>query len=366
HEPGELLVQTDLAATLKRIRDDGRDGFYSGETADLIVGFMEKHGGLISHEDLASYEAVEQPPIHGTYRGYDIYSMSPPSSGGIALVTMLNILEGFHLAEYGHNSALYLHLLTEAMRRAYADRAQFVGDPDFNPDMPVEWLTSKEHADELRSSIDLFRANESDSAHFNAAYESEETTHFSVVDAEGNMVSLTYTLEYSYGSRIVVEGAGFLLNNEMGDFNPVPGRTDRSGLIGTEPNQLEPEKRMLSSMTPTIVARDGKPVLAVGSPGGRTIINTVLQVILNVIDFDMNVARAVEAPRIHHQWLPDETDFERGYFSPDTERLYANLGHRIDYRGSQGSAMCIWIDHESGALFGAADSRSYNGRASGY
>lgn len=366
HEPGELMVQPDLAATLKRIRDDGRDGFYSGETADLIVDFMEKHGGLITHEDLAAYEAVEQAPVHGTYRGYDIYSMSPPSSGGIALITMLNILEGFELAEYGHNSAMYLHLLTEAMRRAYADRAQFVGDPDFNPDMPVEKLTSKQHAEALRSSIDLFRASESDSARFNQAYESEETTHFSVVDAAGNMVSLTYTLEYSYGSRIVVEGAGFLLNNEMGDFNPVPGLTTRGGLIGTEPNLLKPEKRMLSSMTPTIMAKDGKPVLAVGSPGGRTIINTVLQVILNMVDFDMNVAEAVEAPRIHHQWLPDETDFERGYFSPDTERLYRNMGHDIDYRGSQGRAMCIWIDHEQGVLFGAADSRSYKGKASGY
>jgi gamma-glutamyltranspeptidase/glutathione hydrolase len=366
HEPGEPLIQSDLAETLKRIRDDGRDGFYSGKTADLIVDFMEKHGGLITREDLAAYRAAELEPIHGTYRGYDVYSMPPPSSGGITLVNMLNILEGFDLASYGHNSAMYLHLLTEAMRRGYADRAEFLGDPKFNPDMPVDRLISKEHGDELRASIEFFRASPSDSARFNQRYESDETTHFSVVDADGNMVSLTYTLEYGWGSRMVVEGAGFLLNNEMGDFNPVPGYTGTNGLIGTDPNLLQPQKQMLSSMTPTIVARGGRPVLAIGSPGGRTIINTVLQVVLNVVDFDMDVADAIESPRIHHQWLPDRTSFERGYFSPDTERLYENMGHEIYYRGGQGSAMGIYIDYENGLVYGAADSRSYNGKASGY
>lgn len=281
---------------------------------------------------------------------------------------MLNILEGYDLAALGHNSAAYLHLMTEAMRRAYADRAQFIGDPAFNPEMPVDWLISKKHADDLRASIATDMKSESDSSAFNGlqSYESEETTHFSVVDVDGNMVSLTYTLEFGYGNSIVVDGAGFLLNNEMGDFNPKPGYTDRNGNIGTAPNRVAPQKRMLSSMTPSIVAQDGKPLLAVGTPGGRTIINTVLQVILNVIDHDMNVAEAVEAPRMHHQWLPDRTSLERGYFSQDTIDLYTLLGHEVVFRGSQGRAMSIFVDHENGLLHGAADSRSYKGRAVGY
>ena len=368
HEPGELLIQKDLAETLKRIRDHGRDGFYTGPTARMIAAFMEEWGGLITEEDLALYEAAEQAPVHGTYRGHDIYSMSPPSSGGIALITMLNILEAYDLPALGHNSAAYLHLLTEAMRRAFADRAQFVGDPAFNPDMPVDWLISKEHANDLRSSIRMDAVTESDSSAFNGfqPYESEETTHFSVVDAEGNMVSLTYTLEFGYGNSIVVDGAGFLLNNEMGDFNPKPGYTDRNGNIGTAPNRVAPQKRMLSSMTPSIVAKDGRPVLAIGSPGGRTIINTVLQVILNVVDHEMNVAEAIEAPRIHHQWLPDRSSFERGYFSQDTIDRYQALGHEVVFRGSQGRAMGIHVDYGNGLLHGAADSRSYKGRAVGY
>lgn len=369
YTPGETWKQPDLARTLKRIQKQGRDGFYKGKTAELIAQFMEKHGGMITKEDLATYEAVEQAPIHGTYRGYDVYAMSPPSSGGVALVEMLNILEGFNLKEIGHNSALYLHLLTEAMRRAYADRAQYLGDPAFNPDMPVERLISKEHGDELRRTIDLFKASESDSSVFNQvllAQESEETTHFSVVDTDGNTVSLTYTLEYGYGSRLVVEGAGFLLNNEMGDFNPIPGRTTRRGLIGTPPNLVAPQKNMLSSMTPTIVARDGKPVLAIGSPGGRTIINTVLQVILNIVDHEMDVAQAIEAGRIHHQWLPNRTSMERFGISPDTQKLYEMMGHEIYFRGSQGSAMGIYIDWEAGMLYGAADSRAFDGKAVGY
>lgn len=369
YQPGEIWKQPDLAATLKRIQKNGRDGFYKGKTAKLFARYMKKQGGLITEEDLEKYEAVEQSPIKGNYKGYDIYAMAPPSSGGVALTEMLNMLEGFELKNMGHNSAMYLHVLTEAMRRAYADRAQFLGDPRFNPQMPVERLTSKAYADKLGATIDLFKASESDSANFNKAhlaYESEETTHFSVVDAAGNAVSVTYTLEQGYGSKMTVDGAGFLLNNEMGDFNPVPGLTNRRGLIGTAPNLVAPTKQMLSSMTPTIVAKDGKPILVIGSPGGRTIINTVLQVTLNVLEFDMNVAQAIEASRIHHQWLPDRTSFEVFGISPDTRRLYEMMGHQVYERSRQGSAMGIFIDYEKGLLYGAADSRSFDGKASGY
>ena len=368
YKPGELWKQPDLAATLKRIQKDGRDGFYKGETAKLIANFMKKHGGMITEADLAAYQPTEQEPIHGTYKGYDIYGMPPPSSGGVAIVEMLNILEGFNLKDLGHNSALYLHILTEAMRTAFADRAEHIGDPLFNPKMPIKKLISKEYADEIRPTIDWFKATESDSSKFNRIRfeESEETTHFSVVDKEGNAVSLTYTLEYSYGSRITVEGAGFLLNNEMGDFNPIPGVTNRRGMIGTKPNLVAPEKRMLSSMSPTIVAKKGQPVLIIGSPGGRTIINTVLQVILNVIDHGMTVGEAIEAPRIHHQWLPDRTSFEKLGISPDTKRIYEMMGHKVYFRGTQGRAMGIYIDHKEGIIYGAADSRSFDGKAIGY
>ncbi|MEM6319742.1 MAG: gamma-glutamyltransferase [Bacteroidota bacterium] len=369
YEPGELWKQPDLAATLKRIQKDGRDGFYKGKTAKLIADFMKKHNGLITEDDLASYQPTEQAPIHGKYKGYDVYGMPPPSSGGVAVVEMLNILEGFNLQKMGHNSAMYLHILTEAMRTAFADRAEHLGDPLFNSDMPIERLTSKEYADKIRPTIDLFKATESDSAHFNNVRfrtESEETTHFSVVDKDGNAVSLTYTLEYGYGSKITVEGAGFLLNNEMGDFNPVPDLTNRRGLIGTKPNLVAPEKRMLSSMSPTILAKNGKPVLVIGSPGGRTIINTVLQVILNVVDYQMTVAEAIEAPRIHHQWLPDRTSFEKLGISPDTRKLYEMMGHEVYFRGTQGRAMGIFIDPKTGIRYGAADSRSFDGRAIGY
>jgi gamma-glutamyltranspeptidase/glutathione hydrolase len=369
YKPGETWKQPDLAKTLKRIQKNGADGFYKGKTAKLIADFMKKHGGLITEEDLAKYKAEELEPVTGTYRGHEIVAMPPPSSGGVALIEMLNILEGFNLEEAGHNSAASLHLLTEAMRRAYADRALYLGDPNFNPEMPIEKIISKKYAAELRDGIEIKKASISDSANFNNAhlqYESPQTTHISVVDNEGNAVSLTYTLERSYGSKIVVEGAGFLLNNEMGDFNPIPGHTDTRGLIGTEPNLVAPEKRMLSSMTPTIVAKDGKPLLVIGSPGGRTIINTVLQVIVNTIDHKMNVAEAIESPRIHHQWLPNRTRFEDWGISPDTKRIYEEMGHEIYEAGNQGQAMGIYIDWENNLIYGAADSRSYDGKASGF
>lgn len=368
-EPGEIWRQQDLAKTLKRIQTHGADGFYKGETARLFVEFMKKNGGLITQEDLNNYEAQELQPIHGEYRGYDIYGMAPPSSGGVTMVEMLNILEEFDLNKMGHNSAMYLHVLTETMRRAYADRALNLGDPIFNPSMPIEKLISKSHAKELRSTISLFKSSESDSSAFSARYlpkESEETTHFSVLDAQGNAVSMTYTLQQSYGSKVVVDGAGFLLNNIMGDFNPVPGETNSKGQIGTPPNIIGPEKRMLSSQSPTIVAKNGRPVIVIGSPGGRTIINTVIQVVLNVIDHNMSISQAIEAPRIHHQWLPDITMFERLGISKDTQELYKMMGHEIGYRGSQGSAMGIFKDYENKIIFGAADSRSPDGKAVGF
>jgi gamma-glutamyltranspeptidase/glutathione hydrolase len=366
YQPGDTWKQPDLAATLERIRKNGRDGFYKGETARLIADFMAANDGIITLQDLARYEAKERAPIRGTYRGYEIVSMPPPSSGGIVLAQMLNILEGYDLKEIGHNSALYLHLLTESMRRAYADRANYLGDPDFNEDMPIDMLISKEHAAKQRETILFHTASESDPARFAAVYESEQTTHFSVVDGEGNMVSLTYTLEHGFGSKIVVDGAGFLLNNEMGDFNAQPGVTNDRGTIGTEPNQIRPEQRMLSSMTPTIVAKDGVPLFATGTPGGRTIINTTMQTILNVIDFGMNIARAIDAPRIHHQWLPDTTLIEADSFSPDTLKLYRQRGHTIRETRGIGSAMGVYKDPATGILYGGADPRAEDGGAVAY
>ena len=341
YEMGETWRQPDLAHTLELIQNNGADGFYKGENAERLAGFMADIGGIITEEDLLKYEPQEREPIRGTYRGYDIVSMPPPSSGGVILVEMLNILEGFDLADMGHNSADYLHVLTETMRRAYADRAEHLGDPDFNEGMPLQRLMDKDYAETLRASIDMDAASESSPADFAQIYESEETTHFSIVDKEGNMVSMTYTLEFGYGSGIVVEGGGYLLNNEMGDFNAVPGVTTARGLIGTAPNLVEPEKRPLSSMTPTIVAKDGKPVFTAGSPGGKTIINTTMQVILNVIDHEMNIAQSVEAGRIHHQWLPDVTSIETGGLSPDTVRLYEEKGHRVTERGA--SRELLWL-----------------------
>lgn len=366
YELGDTWRQPDLAHTLSLIMEHGQDGFYAGENAQRLAAFMQDIGGIITEDDLAQYDAIEREPIRGTYRGYEIVSMPPPSSGGVTMVEMLNILEGFDLAALGHNSADYLHVLTESMRRAYADRAEFLGDPDFNESMPVAKLLDKEHAAELRSTIDMQRASESSPEQFAQLYESEETTHFSVVDKDGNMVSMTYTLEFGYGSGIVVEGGGYLLNNELGDFNAVPGVTTLEGQIGTAPNLVAPGKRPLSSMSPTIVAQDGKPVFAVGSPGGKTIINTTLQLILNIIDHGFNVAESVEAGRIHHQWLPDVTSIETNSLSADTIKLYQDKGHQLSERRAQGAAMGVYHDREEGLFHGAADSRRGDGGAVGY
>jgi gamma-glutamyltranspeptidase/glutathione hydrolase len=365
YAPGDLWVQPELAETLERIRDQGRDGFYRGETASLIAQEMERGGGMITEEDLALYEAKERTPIQGTYRGYDIISMPPPSSGGTALVEMLNVLEGYDLASLGHNSAEHIHLMAEAMRRAFRDRARYMADTDF-ADPPLDRLTSKDYADGLRAGIDPDHASVSDPSEIVGAPESLETTHFSVVDADGMAVAVTYTLEAGYGSKIVVPGGGFLLNNEMGDFNAGPGLTDENGLIGTEPNLARPQQRMLSSMTPTILAKDGALVAVIGSPGGRTIINTVLQLALNVMEFDMGIQDAVDAKRIHHQWLPDVLRMEEDGMSPEVQAALERMGYTVQVRGTQGSAQSIMIDPATGVRVGAPDLRGEDAGAAGY
>jgi gamma-glutamyltranspeptidase/glutathione hydrolase len=354
---GEVLKQRHLASTLERIARNGPEDFYRGRTAELIVAEMASNGGLIGLDDLANYSAVKRKPVKGSYRGYEILSMPPPSSGGIALVEMLNIVEGYDLAGAGAGSARALHLMTEAMRRAYADRARYVGDPEFNTTMPLERMTSKSYAADLRKTIRLDAVSASSADNFEWPAESTETTHVSVVDEQRNAASLTYTLEWPYGSGIVVPGAGFLLNNEMGDFNARPGVTTDTGLIGTAANLAAPGKRMLSSMSPTVVVKDGKLFMVTGSPGGRTIINTVLQTIVNVIDHRMRAQAAVDAGRIHHQWLPDVLHYERFAFSPDTLALLEGMGHVIKERPRQGSAQVIVVAHDTGMLEAGVDGR---------
>jgi gamma-glutamyltranspeptidase/glutathione hydrolase len=362
---GETFRQPDLGRTLERIMRQGRDGFYRGETARLVAEEMRRGGGLITEEDMARYEAKERQPVTGTYRGYDVISMPPPSSGGVALIEMLNILEGYDVKAMGHMSAQYVHHFAEAMRRAFLDRARFLADPDF-VDVPVQRLTSKAYAAQLRTSIDPARATASQPADVTLPAESMETTHYSVVDASGMAVSVTYTLEAGYGSKIVVPGAGFLLNNEMGDFNAKPGLTDADGLIGTDANLARPGKRMLSSMTPSILARDGRLVAIIGSPGGRTIINTVLEVTTNVIDFGMNIQDAVNAPRFHHQWLPDRISIEQDGATPEVLRALEAMGHSVRAGGRQGTAHSIMIDARTGERIGAPDPRDRDAGAAGH
>ncbi|HVW37186.1 MAG TPA: gamma-glutamyltransferase [Pirellulales bacterium] len=356
----DRLVQKDLAATLRRIAEHGSAGFYEGETARLLVAEMQAGGGLITAEDLRSYRANARKPVHGTFRGFDIYGAPPPSSGGVGTIEALNILENFELSAEGRWSAATLHLLIETMRRVYCDRARYLGDPAFT-EIPAK-LLEKDYARELARTIDLERATPSEqlAPEIRLADESESTTHFSVVDGDGMAVANTYTLEHSYGSRVVVRGAGFLLNNEMGDFNWRPGHTDRQGRIGTAANQIAPGKRMLSSQTPTIVVRDGRPVLVTGSPGGRTIINTVIGVLTSALEFQTPLSEAIEAPRLHHQWFPDEVRFEEALQSKHAaaiERLRA-MGHRFAAKPSkQGAANSIWIDEKTGRLVGVVDTR---------
>ena len=356
-QAGDKIVLSDLGETLQRIADQGSDGFYKGKTAELLAAEMKRGGGYITEEDLAKYRARVRVPIHFTYRGFDVYSAPPPSSGGITLAQMLQILENFDLKSMGRWSPETNHLIIEAMRRGYANRAKYLGDSDFV--VIPDHLTTKAFAKELAATIDLEKATASDTLGppISENRESPETTHFSTIDRNGMAVSNTYTLEQGYGSGVVVTGAGFLLNNEMGDFNPRPGVTDRRGTIGSPPNLIEPQKRMLSSMSPTIVAKDGKPYLVTGSPGGRTIINTVFCVVINVLEFGMDLRSALDAPRTDHEWFPERVRFG-GARDPAhaalVEALTA-LGHQIQ-AGGQGDANSILA---TGSTYqGAADSRS--------
>lgn len=364
-QPGEVFRQPELADTLQRIAKQGVKGFYEGETAQLIVAEMRRGEGLITLEDLRNYEPAVRQPVHGTYRGFDIYSMSPPSSGGTHIVQILNILEDYPIGDWGHNSANTIHHMAEAMKLAYADRSEYLGDTDFVA-VPLEGLTSKGYADQLRTSIKADKARPASEIAPGkpGPRESPETTHFSVVDRWGNAVSNTYTINFSYGSGITVAGAGFLLNNEMDDFSAKPGVPNAYGLIGGEANKVEPGKRMLSSMSPTIVRKDNRNFLVTGSPGGSRIITTTLQVIMNVIDHNMNIQTAVSAPRIHHQWLPDEIRVEQG-ISPDTLDLLRARGHTINTGSAMGAIQSILIG-EDGTLYGGADPRRSTSSAMGF
>lgn len=360
---GDIWRQPDLAQTLKRIASGGRDGFYQGETAALIIAEMQRNNGLISQDDLTGYQPVWREPLHGEYLGHDIWSMSPPSSGGVLLLQMLNMLETHDLKSLGWGTASTVHLMIEAQRRAYADRAEFLGDPAF-VEIPVAMLTSKSYAQQRFADFDP--AHATDSSLIGAGSwpeESPQTTHLSVVDKDGNAVSLTTTLNRSYGNRIVVPGTGFLLNNEMDDFSSKPDTPNSYGLIGRDANEIQPGKRMLSSMTPTIVTKDGKVVLVTGSPGGATIINTVLQVLLNVLAHGMEAETAVSSPRIHHQWLPDIVRFETGAIDAAALQTLREMGHKGLTGAGFGIGDANTIVVEDNTLIGVSDPRNVGGVA---
>jgi gamma-glutamyltranspeptidase/glutathione hydrolase len=362
YEAGETLRQSDLSRTLQLIRDKGPNGFYRGEVASKLAGDVQANGGIITVNDLANYDAKIRTPLHGTYRGYDVVGMPPSSSGGTTVIHMLNILEGYDLGSMKRRDASTIHLLAETMRIGFYTRAKYLGDTDFvKVDLPK--LTSKAFANSLRANVNTHHATSSLSLGKDIVTrrEGSSTTHFSIVDMEGNAVSNTYTLEDYYGSRVIAKGTGFLLNDEMHDFNINPGVTDTQGLIGTNPNLIQPGKRMLSSMSPMIVLKDMKPFLVTGSPGGRTIINTVLQVIVNVIDFKMDVQAAVDEPRIHHQWLPDVISLERP-LEPITATL-TSMGNQTRLVSTQGDAHSILI--KNGVKYVGVDHRTHGG-AAGY
>jgi gamma-glutamyltranspeptidase/glutathione hydrolase len=354
---GDRLVQRDLARTLARLSKDWTD-FYRGETARLVVRDMKANGGLITAADLRAYRPVLREPLRGTYRGYEVLASPPPSSGGQVLIEVLNILEGYDLKAPGAGSPAAIHLASEALRRAFADRAQFIGDPAFQAEIPLARLLSKSYADELRATIQPGRASGSAPDRFAWPRDRPDTTHLSVLDRQGHAVSLTYTLEESYGLGRIVPGAGFLLNNELGDFNAVPGLTDATGRIGTAPNLAQPGKRPLSSMCPVILVKDGAVVMVSGSPGGRTIPATVLGTVLNVVDFDMDARAAVDAPRFHHQWLPDRIQVEAGLPATTKDALKA-MGHTLKEVPKQGCAQVILV--RAGQAEGAADTGRWAG-----
>ena len=355
YEAGEVLVQSDLANTLKHLAEHGPEEFYQGKIAELIAEDMEKHDGLITLEDLANYKVVEREVVRTTYRGYEVVSMPPTSSGGVHVAQMLNILEQYPVKENGSGSAQNIHLLAESMKLAYADRSEYLGDPD-HVDVPIKGLTSKVYAQELAAKISLTKALPSSKIKPGkpAPYESPETTHFSVMDKFGNAVANTYTLNFSYGSGIVIPGTGIIMNNVMDDFSSKPGVPNGFGLIGGEANSIQPTKRPLSTMTPTMILKDGEPFVVLGSPGGSRIITTVLQVVMNIIDHDMNIAEAVHAPRIHHQWLPDQLELEPG-FSPDTVKILELYGQNVKAGRAMGSVQTIM--HKNGYFYGISDPR---------
>jgi gamma-glutamyltranspeptidase / glutathione hydrolase len=377
YQPGDILKQPELAHTLERIAKDPGD-FYHGAMARELAAAIHKGGGLITAEDLAAYEVKEREPIRGTYRGYDVISAPPPSSGGVALVEILNILEGFDLAKFGNRSADAIHLEAEAFRRAFYDRADFMGDPDFSK-VPVAQLIDKKYAAAWRDSIDPNHASVSKDlkrpsifnelervaqSHTTAIREPENTTHYSVVDAEGNAVAVTTTLNDSFGSRVTAEGLGFLLNDEMDDFAAKQGVPNAYGLIQGPANAIGPGKRPLSAMTPTIVLKDGKLLVVLGSPGGPRIITIVANILIGVVDFSLDIQEAVNAPRFHHQWLPDEILVE-DRLSPDTMNVLRSKGHKLNIRHFWGDGECIMVDPKTGERMGASDGRN-NGKAVGY
>ena len=364
YQPGEILKQTDLANTLLAIAKKGSPAFYQGPIAKQISDSVRDAGGIMTMQDLASYKAIERQPIIGDYRGYQVISMPPPSSGGVHIVQMLNMLSQFPIDNMGHNSAATIHVMAESMRRAYADRSLYLGDPDF-VNVPVAELTNKQYAKQLVSQINLNKATPSSdiSPGTLLPYESNQTTHYSVVDKFGNAVSNTYTLNFSYGSGLVADGTGVLLNKEMDDFSAKPGTPNAYGLIGGKANAVAAQKRPLSSMTPTIVLKDNKPYLVTGSPGGSRIITTTLQVIMNVIDHNMNIAEASAAPRFHHQWLPDVIRIEKG-LNVDTINLLESKGHKVEVKAAMGSTQTIMLT-EAG-VYGASDPRRPGALSLGY
>jgi gamma-glutamyltranspeptidase/glutathione hydrolase len=361
---GDTLVQRDLAKSLERIASRGAEGFYEGETAQKLVAAVRAYGGRMTLADMKAYHAIEREPVRGTYRGWDIVSMPPPSSGGVHLIELLNILEGWPLKEMGQNSAQTIHLMAEAMKRAYADRAEYMGDPDYVK-MPIAGLLSKQYAQKVREQISADKATPSNEikAGNPLPYESDQTTHYSVVDRDGNAVSSTYTLNFSYGLGLVADGTGIMLNNELDDFAAKAGAMNAYGLLGGAANAPGPNKRPLSSMTPTMVFKNGELEIVTGSPGGSRIITIVLQIVLNILDQGMNAAEASEAVRIHHQWQPDELRVERG-LSVDTIKLLEAKGQNVRVGSTFGSAQTI--HRVDGLLMGASDSRQRGGGAVGY